>query len=94
MDKARVYAPHQCFPKPLLPIGGQTIVEDIMDNFVEYGCHKFFLSVNYKAAFIKLYFESISGNDYQIEYLEETKPLGTAGSLRLLKERIKSTFFC
>lgn len=81
------------FPKPLLPIGGQTIVEDIMDNFVEYGCHKFFLSVNYKAAFIKLYFESISGNDYQIEYLEETKPLGTAGSLRLLKERIKSTFF-
>lgn len=81
------------FPKPLLPIGGQTIVEDIMDNFVEYGCHKFFLSVNYKAAFIKLYFESISGNDYQIEYLEETKPLGTAGSLRLLKDKITNTFF-
>ncbi len=81
------------FPKPLLPIGGQTIVEDIMDNFVEYGCHKFFLSLNYKAAFIKLYFESISGNDYQIEYLEETKPLGTAGSLRLLKDKITNTFF-
>ena len=80
------------FPKPLLPIGGQTIVEDIMDNFVEYGCHKFFLSVNYKAAFIKLYFDQFR-NDYQIEYLEETKPLGTAGSLRLLKDKITNTFF-
>lgn len=81
------------FPKPLLPIGGQTIIEDIMDNFVAYGCTNFFLSVNYKAAFIKLYFESISGNNYQIEYFEEPKPLGTAGSLRLLKDKITSTFF-
>lgn len=81
------------FPKPLLPIGEQTIIEDIMDNFIAYGCRNFFLSINYKAEFIKLYFKSISSNNYQIEYFEEPKPLGTAGSLRLLKEKINSTFF-
>lgn len=80
-------------PKPLLPIGQQTIIEDILDNFESYGCTHFYLSVNYKAEFIKLYFDSIAIKKYDIEYFEETKPLGTAGSLCLLKNKINSTFF-
>jgi dTDP-glucose pyrophosphorylase len=81
------------FPKPLLPIGEQTIIEDIMDNFESYGCFDFYLSVNYKADYIKLYFESLSKHKYNIEYFQESKPLGTAGSLRLLKDRLSTTFF-
>lgn len=80
-------------PKPLLPIGQQTIIEDIMDNFLSYGCNNFYLSVNYKSDFIKLYFNEISKNKYNIEYFQEPKPLGTAGSLRLLKNKINTTFF-
>ena len=30
-------------PKPLIPIGEQTMMEDIMDRFVECGCHNFYV---------------------------------------------------
>ena len=79
-------------PKPLIPIGKKTIVEYIMDRFMIAGCNSFYLSVNYKAEMVKQYFNSFS-NTYHIEYFQEEKPLGTAGSLSLLKEKIDSTFF-
>lgn len=80
-------------PKPLIPIGKQTMMEDIMDRFVECGCKDFYVSVNYKADFIRHYFDNFSKPQYHIEYFQEDKPLGTAGSLHLLKDRINSTFF-
>jgi len=81
-------------PKPLIPIGKQTMLEDIMDRFASYGCDSFFISVNYKADFIRHYFDHLVKNhSYHIEYFQEDRPLGTAGSLSLLKDRIKSTFF-
>ena len=80
-------------PKPLIPVGEQTMMEDIMDRFVECGCQDFYVSVNYKADTIRRYFDYIGKSQYHIEYFQEDKPLGTAGSLHLLKDRIKSTFF-
>ena len=80
-------------PKPLIPIGDQTMMEDIMDRFVDCGCHDFYISVNYKADFIRRYFENLDKPQYHVEYFQENKPLGTAGSLHLLKDRINSTFF-
>lgn len=80
-------------PKPLIPIGEKTIIEDIMDRFVDSGCNKFFISINYKADLIKYYFNSLSNPDYSITYFQEKKPLGTAGSLNMLKNKIDSTFF-
>ena len=43
-------------PKPLVPLGGKPIVETIVDSFCEEGCQNFYLSVNYKADFIKFHF--------------------------------------
>lgn len=80
-------------PKPLIPIGKQTIIEDIMDRFVECGCSDFHISVNYKADIIKWYFDNLNNSAYHVSYFQEDKPLGTAGSLHLLKDKIKSTFF-
>lgn len=80
-------------PKPLIPIGEQTMMEDIMDKFVECGCHDFYISVNYKAEFIRRYFDNLDKPQYHVEYFQEDKPLGTAGSLHLLKDKINSTFF-
>lgn len=80
-------------PKPLIPIGTQTMMEDIMDRFVECGCQKFYVSVNYMADFIRHYFKNFSKHSYNIEYFQEDKPLGTAGSLHLLKGKINDTFF-
>lgn len=80
-------------PKPLIPIGKQTMMEDIMDRFVLCGCKDFYVSVNYMADFIRHYFENFSRHKYNIDYFQEDKPLGTAGSLHLLKNQIKETFF-
>lgn len=80
-------------PKPLFPIGEKTIVETIIDRFVDVGCRNFLMSVNYKSDFIASYFEQIEDPDFQIEFFKEPKPLGTAGSLRLIESKVKERFF-
>ena len=78
-------------PKPLIPIGDIPIVERIINRFEEYGCQNFYMTVNHKKNMIRSYFEDVK-KTYTIEYIEEDKPLGTAGSLYLLKDKIKDTF--
>lgn len=80
-------------PKPLVPLGEKPVIEIIADNFNKMGVTDFYFSVNYKAEMIKDYFEKVTGKDYNIKYFHEEKPLGTAGSLYMLKETINSTFF-
>lgn len=79
-------------PKPLIPIGKKTMLEEIFDRFGKYGCDEFHISVNYKSDLIKYYIDS-QKLPYQVSYFEEDKPMGTAGSLSLLKNKIQSTFF-
>ena len=79
-------------PKPLLPIGEKTIIERIMDQFEGIGCHKFYLSVNYKYEIIKFYLGSLSHN-YDITFFQERKPMGTIGSVSLLNGKITTPFF-
>lgn len=81
-------------PKPLIPIGEQTMMEDIMDRFIECGCDEFFVSVNYKADTIRRYFNDLSfGKKYNITFFQEEKPLGTGGSLFLLRDKITKPLF-
>ena len=80
-------------PKPLVPIGDKPIIEVIIDQFNEIGVNSFYISVNYKAEMIQSYFSSLPNKNYFLSYFEEKQPLGTAGSLYLLKEKIHSTFF-
>lgn len=80
-------------PKPLLPFGSKTIIENIMDRFVHAGCRRFFLSLNYKASMIRQYFSELPGAPYDISFFEENKPLGTGGSLSLIRDRLTTPFF-
>ena len=79
-------------PKPLVPVGEKTILEIIMDQFESIGCHKFYLSVNYKADMIKYYLSQLP-HQYDIKFFMEDKPLGTIGSVSLLKDKIHTPFF-
>lgn len=79
-------------PKPLVPVGDKTILEVIMDQFESIGCHKFYMSVNYKADMMKYYLSQID-HKYDIEFFMEDKPLGTIGSVSLLKGKICTPFF-
>lgn len=79
-------------PKPLVPVGDKTILEVIMDQFEAIGCHKFYMSVNYKAEMMKFYLSQLD-HQYDIEFFMEDKPLGTIGSVSLLKGKITTPFF-
>ena len=79
-------------PKPLIPINGKSVLEHVFDKFSNYGLENFFLSINYKSKIIKAFFEELKPK-YKISFLEEKKPLGTAGSLGNFKLKIKKNFF-
>ncbi|MBQ6049400.1 MAG: nucleotidyltransferase family protein [Bacteroidaceae bacterium] len=79
-------------PKPLVPVGDKTILEVILDQFESIGCHKFYMSVNYKADMMKYYLSQLD-HQYDIEFFQEEKPLGTIGSVSLLKGKITTPFF-
>ena len=79
-------------PKPLIPIDNKTIVEHIIERFHEIGCQNFYISVNYKAKMVRDYFSELE-KDYIVEFFEETRPLGTAGSLHLMNGKITTPFF-
>jgi dTDP-glucose pyrophosphorylase len=79
-------------PKPLIPIGEKTMLEEIFDRFHRHGCTQFYISVNYKADLINFYLQSLD-LPYKTDCFLEEKPLGTAGSLHLLKGKINETFF-
>lgn len=88
----RLYPYTKILPKPLIPIGEIPIVERIMNRFYDYGIERFFMTVNYKKNMIQSYFSDISPG-YSIQYIEEDKPLGTGGSIKLIREKFATPLF-
>lgn len=78
-------------PKPLIPVGSKTIVEHIMDRFMDSGVKEFFFTLNYLGEMIKAYLNSIDQKN-ELHYVFETDFFGTAGSLKLLADQISETF--
>jgi len=81
----RLYPYTKILPKPLIPIGEIPIIERIMNRFHDYGGRDFYVTVNYKKEMIKSYFAE-SLHPYNIHYVDESVPLGTAGGIRLIDE--------
>ena len=75
-------------PKPLLRVGTKPILETIIENFMEHGFYRFYISVNYKAEMIERYFGDGSRLGIEINYIRENERLGTAGALSLLPNGI------
>ncbi len=82
----RLYPYTKILPKPLIPIGDIPILERIINRFCNYGASKYYMTVNYKKGMIKSHFAELEP-DYSIQYIEEDKPLGTAGSIKLINEK-------
>lgn len=74
-------------PKPMLEVNGKPMLEIILEKCINSGFHNFIFSVNYKKDKIINYFRNGSDWDVNIDYLNEEEPLGTAGSLSLLKKK-------
>lgn len=80
------------FPKPLVPIKDKTVLENIIENFINYGVRKFFFTLNFKSDLIKAYFNNKPKIKRKINYISEHKPLGTAGGLQKLQKKISKNF--
>ena len=79
-------------PKPLIPINNQTVIERIINSFHKHGKNDIYISINFKGAILKAYFQELNPN-YNVSFIKESKPLGTAGALSKLKQKIKNSFF-
>jgi dTDP-glucose pyrophosphorylase len=80
-------------PKPMLKIGDKPILERIVLNYKQSGFVNFLISVNYQSHVITEYFNDGSSFGVNISYLKETEPLGTAGCLSLINEKLNKPFF-
>lgn len=75
-------------PKPMLKVGKYPLLELNIRRFVDFGFHRFFISINYLGEQIRDYFGDGSKWDADIQYIEEDRELGTAGALSLLPNQI------
>lgn len=73
-------------PKPLLRLGGSTIVERIIASLASAGVAEVYLAVNYKAEAFEERIGDGAALGVRVRYLHEEEALGTAGALSLLPD--------
>jgi NDP-sugar pyrophosphorylase family protein len=78
-------------PKPLMPIGDQSILEVVVGQLEDAGIVNVNFCVGYLAHLIQAVFDSRENGHVDITYVREQEALGTAGPLRLV-EGLDSTF--
>jgi NDP-sugar pyrophosphorylase family protein len=76
-------------PKPLIPVGERPILEILVENLKGHGVSDIYLAVGYRAELIQVYFQDGSQFGVSIHYSREDKRLGTAGPLRLIRDRFR-----
>ncbi|MDP6483373.1 MAG: sugar phosphate nucleotidyltransferase [Nitrospinota bacterium] len=74
-------------PKPLIPVGEKPILEILIENLISHGVKDLFLAVGYRAELVQLYFQDGSRFGVRIHYSQEKERLGTAGPVRLARDR-------
>src|SRR6478752_2288751 len=73
-------------PKPLVPIGEMPILELLIRQLKAQGFDWITLSVGYLSTLIEAYCGDGSQWGVRLDYVRETEPLGTAGSLGLVED--------
>jgi|688.fasta_scaffold06845_5 NDP-sugar pyrophosphorylase family protein len=73
-------------PKPLLPLSGMPIIEIVLTQLSKQGFKRVIITLGYLGDMIKFIIGDGSRFGLQIEYVVETEPLGTAGSLYLIND--------
>jgi NDP-sugar pyrophosphorylase family protein len=79
-------------PKAMMPIGNKPILEVVVRQLHALGVEEILLATGYLEELIRSYFGDGSQFGVPIIYSREDAPLGTAGPLSLLRERLTETF--
>ena len=83
----------EIIPKPLLPIGEKSVLEIQISFLKKKGFDEIYLATNYMSEYIEKYFGDGSRYGVNLIISKEEKPLGTAGPLTLLKEKLTEPIF-
>ncbi len=81
-------------PKALIPIHGRTMTEHLFDLFKKYGITHIIIAVGHMREKIMNHYGDGSRFGVRVGYIEEQEPLGTAGPLKLGRQKLRETFFC
>lgn len=81
---SRLYPFTATLPKPLLPIGDRPVIDIIARRMVDAGAERISVAVNYLADLIESYLGTGTRLGVALDYVRETRPLGTAGPIGLV----------
>lgn len=89
----RIASVNSEIPKAMIPICGKPIIEHGVEMAKRQGFTDFLFVIGYLGEQIEKYFGDGSRWGVHIDYYRETQPLGTAGALGLLRDRLTEDFF-
>lgn len=89
----RIASVNSEIPKAMIPVAGKPVLEYEIELAKRYEFTDFLIIIGYLGNQIETYFGDGSKFGVSIEYYKEEKPLGTAGALGLLKDKLTEDFF-
>jgi mannose-1-phosphate guanylyltransferase len=79
-------------PKPLLPVLGRPCIEYVINSLASAGVEEIFIACGYRSQDIVKTLGDTTRSGAKIVYAYEETPMGTAGAVKLLQERLHGTF--
>jgi NDP-sugar pyrophosphorylase family protein len=76
-------------PKPLVKVNGKPLIEYALEELERNGVENVYISIGYKAEKIMHYLDHRKKFGANIEYVLESRPLGTGGALRHAMEKMQ-----
>lgn len=80
-------------PKHMIPVGGKSILEHLINALRASGIEEILLVVNYKAEMIKNYFGNGEKFKVKIKYILQRKILGTADAVAAVEKYVNDEYF-
>jgi dTDP-glucose pyrophosphorylase/CBS domain-containing protein len=82
----RLYPLTETMPKPMLPVGERPLLERTIERLRDAGINRVNIATHYKPEKITEYFGDGKKMGMELNYVRETRPLGTAGALGLMEK--------
>ncbi len=82
----------EVIPKPLLPVGEKSVLEIQIERLRKFGFDEIYLATNYKSDYLERFVGDGSHLGVKVHFSREAQPLGTAGPLTLLRDKLTEPF--
>jgi mannose-1-phosphate guanylyltransferase len=79
-------------PKPLMPVAGKPCIEYVIRALSKAGLKDLIVTAGYKAQMLKDALDDASGYGAMIDFSFEQTPMGTAGAVKKVAEKLDGTF--